>query len=109
MRIVVLTGYGNIASAVEAMRRGAHSYLAKPADADDLLRAIVSGDSEQDAPSMKRAAPPPSLARAEWEHVQRVLADCGGNVSETARRLAITRRTLQLKLKRGPPQVDDPR
>ena len=109
MRIVVLTGYGNIASAVEAMRRGAHSYLAKPADADDLLRAIVRDDSEQDAPSMKGGAPPPSLARAEWEHVQRVLADCGGNVSETARRLSITRRTLQLKLKRGPPQVDDPR
>jgi two-component system response regulator RegA len=100
MRVVVLTGYGSIVSAVEAMRLGAHTYLSKPADADDVIAALT-GDSA--APP--REAPPPSLARAEWEHIQRILADTGGNISEAARRLGITRRTLQLKLKKYPPRV----
>jgi two-component system, response regulator RegA len=104
LRVVVLTGYGSIASAVEAMRLGAHNYVSKPADADDVLAAVL-GDARAVEPPPGEAAPPPTLARAEWEHIQRILADTGGNVSETARRLGITRRTLQLKLKKYPPRV----
>jgi two-component system, response regulator RegA len=99
LRVVVLTGYGSIASAVEAMRLGAHNYVSKPADADDVLAAVMGDARSVDA------SPPPTLARAEWEHIQRILADTGGNVSETARRLGITRRTLQLKLKKYPPRA----
>jgi two-component system, response regulator RegA len=100
----VLTVYGIIASAVEAMRLGAHNYVSKPADADDVL-AAVTGDARPIETPAGEAAPPPTLARAEWEHIQRILADTGNNVSETARRLGITRRTLQLKLKKYPPRV----
>jgi two-component system response regulator RegA len=98
LRVVVLTGYGSIASAVESMHRGAHHYLSKPADADEILAALEGEPSPSTRP-----APTPTLARAEWEHMSRVLGDCGGNVSEAARRLGITRRTLQLKLKKNPP------
>ena len=102
-RIVVLTGYGSIPSTVEALRRGAHDYLGKPADADDILAALTGGP--RPAPlAAPGASPPPSLARAEWEHISRILNDCNGNVSEAARRLGITRRTLQLKLKKYPPR-----
>src|SRR5262245_10139385 len=104
LRVVVLTGYGSIASAVEAMRLGAHNYVSKPADADDVL-AAVTGDARRLDTGAAATAPPPTLARAEWEHIQRILSDTGGNVSETARRLGITRRTLQLKLKKYPPRV----
>jgi len=99
-RIVVLTGYGSIASTVEALHRGAHHYLSKPADADEIIAALT-GQKSMPGPA---TAPPPSLARAEWEHLTRILSDCGGNVSEAARRLGITRRTLQLKLKKDPPR-----
>jgi two-component system response regulator RegA len=109
LRVVVLTGYGSIASAVEAMRLGAHNYVSKPADADDVLAAVMGDARPLDAGAAKAASPPaeppPTLARAEWEHIQRILADTGNNVSETARRLGITRRTLQLKLKKYPPRV----
>jgi two-component system response regulator RegA len=98
-RIVVLTGYGSITSAVEALRAGAHDYLSKPVDADQVLAALT-GEAVRPA---EPAAP--SLARAEWEHIQRVLADSGQNISEAARRLGITRRTLQLKLKKYPPRA----
>ena len=104
LRVVVLPGYGSIASAVEAMRQGAHNYVSKPADADDVLAAVM-GDARPMPSESNEAAPPPTLARAEWEHIQRILGDTGGNVSETARRLGITRRTLQLKLKKYPPRV----
>ena len=104
LRVVVLTGYGSIASAVEAMRLGAHNYVSKPADADDVL-AAVTGEARRIETVPGAEAPPPTLARAEWEHIQRVLADTDGNVSETARRLGITRRTLQLKLKKYPPRA----
>ena len=104
LRVVVLTGYGSIASAVEAMRLGAHNYVSKPADADDVLAAVM-GDARAVDNGAGDAAPPPTLARAEWEHIQRILGDTGGNVSETARRLGITRRTLQLKLKKYPPRI----
>jgi two-component system response regulator RegA len=97
-RIVVLTGYGSITSAVEALRAGAHDYLSKPVDADQVIAALLS-DTARPAPEGA-----PTLARAEWEHIQRVLADCHQNISESARRLGITRRTLQLKLKKYPPR-----
>jgi len=102
-RVVVLTGYGSIATAVEAVRMGATNYLPKPADVGDVLNAFARGD----APPL--AAPPsdhpvPSLARAEWEHINRVLSDCGGSVSEAARRLGLHRRSLQRKLQKYPPR-----
>jgi len=101
-KIIVLTGYGSIATAIEAMRLGAAYYLAKPADADDVLAAL----ERSDAPPLEPARADyvaPSLARAEWEHINRVLADCGGNISEAARRLGIHRRSLQRKLQKYPP------
>jgi len=103
VRIVMLTGYGSIASAVDALRLGAHDYLSKPVDADELVAVLAGAGSRPAAAGQTPAAP--SLARAEWEHVQRVLSDCKGNISETARRLGITRRTLQLKLKKYPPRA----
>jgi two-component system response regulator RegA len=101
-QIIVLTGYGSIATAIDAVRLGAVHYLQKPADADDILLAFARGGDEPAVPptSEYRA---PSLARAEWEHIQRVLADCDGNVSEAARRLNIHRRSLQRKLAKYPP------
>ncbi len=101
-QIVVLTGYGSIATAIDAVKLGAINYLQKPADADDIIAAFSRGEQ----PPMSGAEhdyDAPSLARAEWEHIQRVLADCGGNISEAARRLDIHRRTLQRKLNRYPP------
>jgi two-component system response regulator RegA len=94
---VVLTGYGSIATALEAVRRGARDYLTKPVDADDVLRAFEP-EQEPAAQSV------PSLQRVEWEHIQRVLADCGGNVSQAARLLGLHRRTLQRKLATRPPR-----
>jgi two-component system, response regulator RegA len=113
LRVVVLTGYGSIASAVEALRRGAHHYLSKPADADEIIAALqddeprvppATGTPATAKPATTTTALTPTLARAEWEHLCRILADCGGNISEAARRLGITRRTLQLKLKKDPPR-----
>lgn len=98
-RCVILTGYGSITNAVEAVKLGAVNYVTKPADADQVLNAF----DESGAPSPPPEFPPPSLASAQWEHIQRVLADCGGNISEAARRLDIPRRTLQRKLKKNAP------
>jgi two-component system response regulator RegA len=99
-RVVVLTGYGSIATAVEAMKLGAVNYLAKPADADQVLAALgVTEPSDAGA-----GAQTPSLARVEWEHIHRVLQDCDNNVSEAARRLGLHRRSLQRKLARIPPR-----
>ncbi len=100
-RILLLTGYASIATAVEAIKRGAWDYLAKPVDADQVLQAMRSGSrgAEQSAASAF-AAPP--LKRLEWEHIQRVLAECDGNISEAARRLGMHRRTLQRKLSKRP-------
>jgi two-component system response regulator RegA len=102
-RIVVLTGYGSIATAMDAVRLGATHYISKPADVDDILTAFARGDAPPDAPSTPSIAYP-SLARAEWEHINRVLSDCDGNVSEAARRLKIHRRSLQRKLQKYPPK-----
>jgi two-component system response regulator RegA len=103
MRVVVLTGYGSIATAVQATKLGAVNYLSKPADVDDILRAL-SAESEPDAQPLGSDAPVPSLARTEWEHIHRVLADCDGNVSEAARKLRIHRRSLQRKLSKFAPK-----
>jgi two-component system response regulator RegA len=105
LRVAVLTGYGSIGSAVEAIQRGAWNYLPKPADADDVVAALRRDHAPIKASAHEGRSPSSSLARAEWEHIQRILADCNGNISETARRLAITRRTLQLKLKKGSAQA----
>ncbi len=98
-RIIVLTGYGNIATAVSAVKLGAVDYLAKPADADDVTDALL-------APANTKAPPPEnpmSADRVRWEHIQRVYELCNRNVSETARRLSMHRRTLQRILaKRAP-------
>ncbi len=98
-RIVVLTGYASVATAVEAIKLGATHYLAKPADADDIVAALrrVSGDA-----TAAIEPRPASVARVEWEHIQRVLTECGDNISETARRLGMHRRTLQRKLAKRP-------
>ena len=99
--VVVLTGYGSIATALEAVRRGALDYVAKPIDADELLAAF--GRASGAPGPLPEAASTPTLARAEWEHIQRVLADCEGNVSEAARRLGLHRKSLQRKLHKYPP------
>lgn len=103
-RVVVLTGYGSIATAIDAIRLGAAHYLTKPADVDEILAAFDRAPAtDPDAPSASQSpATVPSLARVEWEHIQRVLADCGGNVSQAARLLGIHRRSLQRKLSKYP-------
>ena len=104
--IVVLTGYGSIATAVEAVKLGAGHYLSKPADADEVLAAFARAGRPVDPSSVERASfETPSLARAEWEHIQRVLTDCHGNVSDAARRLGMHRRSLQRKLQKIPPRA----
>jgi two-component system response regulator RegA len=101
-KMLVLTGYGSIATAIDAVRLGATYYLAKPADADDIVAAFARGEAPPlEPPEVEYKAP--SLARAEWEHINRVLSDCGGNISEAARRLGIHRRSLQRKLQKYPP------
>ncbi|MBK7976062.1 MAG: response regulator [Deltaproteobacteria bacterium] len=102
-RIVVLTGYGSIATALEAVRLGAVHYLPKPADADDVLQAFTRGGGDESVALAETPESAPSLARAEWEHIQRVLGDCDGNISEAARRLGLHRRSLQRKLQKRPP------
>jgi two-component system response regulator RegA len=97
-RVIMLTGYGNIASAVAAVKAGAVDYLPKPADADDVVRALLARDDGPAPPEN-----PMSADRVRWEHIQRVYELCGHNVSETARRLNMHRRTLQRILaKRAP-------
>ncbi len=100
--IVVLTGYASIATAVEAVRLGARHYLAKPADADEILAALLR--DEPDA-TLDIQPEPLSVARLEWEHIQKVLNEHGGNISATARALKMHRRTLQRKLDKNPPRT----
>lgn len=98
-RAVVLTGYGNIATAVTAVKLGAVDYLAKPADADDVVKALLREEDHNPEPPEN----PMSADRVRWEHIQRVYELCDRNVSETARRLNMHRRTLQRILaKRAP-------
>ncbi len=99
IRVVVLTGYGNLATAVAAVKEGAIDYLAKPADPDDLITTLLAKGDERPEPP----AEPMSADRVRWEHIQRVYELCDRNVSETARRLKMHRRTLQRILaKRSP-------
>jgi two-component system response regulator RegA len=101
-RLVVLTGYGSIPSAMEAVRHGAHDYLLKPAGANQVLAALRGETAASPRPD---AGDIPSLARLEWEHIQRVLHECGGNISRAAVALGIDRRTLQRKLSKLPPET----
>lgn len=105
IRVVVLTGYGSIATAVEAVKRGVIDYLTKPVDTEQILAAFEDPTEEAE---VRNAAGgdsegTPSLARVEYEHIQRILADCGGNISMAARKLGIHRRSLQRKLHKLPP------
>ena len=96
-RIVVLSGYASIPTAIDAIKLGATYYLAKPVDADAVVRAFDASGLAEPAISPPPAGPP-SVRRVEWEHIQRVLKDCDGNVSAAARALRMHRRTLQRKL-----------
>jgi len=99
-RVVMLTGYGNIPTAVAAIKQGAIDYLAKPADADDVERALLADPNQKAAPPEN----PMSADRVKWEHIHRVFELCNRNVSETARRLKMHRRTLQRILSKRSPK-----
>ncbi len=102
LQAVVLTGYGSIATATEAIKLGAVNYLPKPCEVKDILKALGRDTQEIEAIE-DQYFEPPTLARAEWEHIQRILSDCNGNVSLAAQRLGLHRRTLQRKLYKYPP------
>ncbi len=98
-RIVILTGYASVATAVEAIKLGATHYLTKPTDADEIVQAFWQQDGNADIPIGDQR---PSVDRLEWEYIQQVLKDCDGNISATARMLGMHRRTLQRKLQKRP-------
>ena len=101
--IIMLTGYGSIATAIEAIKCGADHYLSKPVDVEQILSAFESlGDTARGGRRLPTTVP--TLARVESEHIQRVLADCGGNVSQCAKLLGMHRRSLQRKLSKYPPR-----
>jgi two-component system, response regulator RegA len=100
LQIVMLTGYSSIATAVEAIKLGAHNYLCKPADVDDILAAFSPKTGTERIATEDLS--PPSVDRLEWEHIQRVLQEHDGNISATARALGMHRRTLQRKLNKRP-------
>ena len=99
-RIIMLTGYGNIATAVAAVKAGAIDYLSKPADADDVVNALLARGGENPKPPEN----PMSADRVRWEHIQRIYELCNNTVSETARRLSMHRRTLQRILSKRAPR-----
>ena len=99
-RVIMLTGYGNIPTAVAAIKQGAIDYLSKPADADDVERALLANPNQKAAPPEN----PMSADRVKWEHIHRVFELCNRNVSETARRLKMHRRTLQRILSKRSPR-----
>jgi len=103
MTIIVLTGYGSIPTAIAAMKRGADHYLSKPADADQILAVYDKLHSASTDEQEATLTTVPTLARVEWEHMQRVIADCDGNISQASRLLGIHRRSLQRKLAKYPP------
>jgi len=100
-RIVVVTGFGSVSTAVEAIRLGAVDYLSKPIDADELLAALDPSRPRESSPEKVDL---PTLERAQWEYMQRVLRQCDGNISEASRRLGLHRQSLQRMLKRNPPR-----
>jgi len=97
--IIVLTSYASIATAVEAIKLGATHYLTKPADADEIVAAFNRQEGDSEIPVAEK---PISVNRLEWEHIQKVLAECDGNISKAARQLGMHRRTLQRKLQKRP-------
>ncbi len=99
MRMIVLTGYASIATAVEAIKLGAIHYLTKPTDTDEIVAALHRNESDATVPLPER---PLSVRRLEWEHLQKVLMEHGGNISAAARALGMHRRTLQRKLNKRP-------
>ncbi len=99
IRIIVLTGYASISTAVEAIKLGATQYLPKPANADEILQALEQTDADD---TIEISQQPMSVNRLEWEHIQKVLTEHDGNVSATARALGMHRRTLQRKLAKRP-------
>lgn len=101
-RIVVLTGYASIATTVEAIKLGATQYFAKPVEVDAIVAAINTPDEGEPAADIELPSDPLSVERLEWEHIQRVLHEHGGNISATARALKMHRRTLQRKLAKRP-------
>ncbi|MCU0709635.1 MAG: response regulator [Pirellula sp.] len=103
VQVLILSGFGSIATAIDAIKLGAVNFLPKPADVDDILNAFKRGGAEVDMPETDDEIPVPTLAQAEWEHIHRVLADCNNNISEAARRLGIHRRSLQRKLRKRAP------
>jgi len=103
VQVLILSGFGSIATAIDAIRLGAVNFLPKPADADDILSAFKRGGSEVQIVENDEQIPVPTLAQAEWEHIHRILADCSNNISEAARRLGIHRRSLQRKLRKRAP------
>ncbi len=103
IRIVILTGYGSIANALESIRTGVMDYLSKPADTDQILAALQGEAITNDRGKPVASDQTPSLDRVEWEHIQRVLSDCGGNITRAAEILGIHRRSLQRKLAKFPP------
>lgn len=98
IRIVLLTGYGCISHAVQAVQAGAVNYLTKPANMAEISAALEASEALETAAQ----APAPSLARVEWDHIHRVLNDCGGNITAAARSLGLHRRSLQRKLAKRP-------
>jgi two-component system, response regulator RegA len=96
--VLVLTGYGTIATAKSAIKLGAINYLTKPVSTDEILKAFEAEDSLNEIPV-------PSLSQVEWEHLQRVIADCDGNISLAAKTLGMHRRSLQRKLQKSPGQL----
>jgi two-component system, response regulator RegA len=101
-RILVLTAYGSIATALEAVRLGAKGFLQKPASVDEILLALTADTDHVTRSGPEPPSQVPTLARAEWEHINRVLAECQGNVCQAARLLGVHRRTLQRKLAKRP-------
>ncbi|GAB1261530.1 response regulator transcription factor [Aurantivibrio plasticivorans] len=102
MKLVMLTGYSSIATAVEAIKLGAVNYLSKPADIEEILNAFQDKTGGASSSAASQEFNPPSIDRLEWEHIQRVLQEHDGNISATARALGMHRRTLQRKLSKRP-------
>ena len=102
IRILILTGYASISTAVDAIKLGADNYLAKPADTDEIVAALLAESPQQRNETVKEPMEPMSVRRLEWEHIQKVLKENDGNISATARQLKMHRRTLQRKLQKKP-------
>lgn len=104
LRIVMLTGYASVATAMKAVRLGAHDYLTKPADTDQIMNALAADPAGvHNSKMVDGSLKVPSLEWVEWQHMHRVLADCRGNISQAARLLRIDRRSLQRKLAKYAP------